>query len=162
MLSTGALVWDPLVAQYTSTLKETPDQLFRRPHIYETTREIERGRHSDWGRTWSGGIFDYHTPRLGFSPREQELLNHAMLDATDECLVDVLTTSLPTVKKMWVSIYHRVEDHLPALMPGSVRPELSTSRRGQEKRRRLLGYLRRHPEELRPHSRTLLAKESKG
>jgi hypothetical protein len=58
---------------------------------------------------------------------------------------------------MWVSIYQRVEDCLPELIGDPLRSDLPASGRGREKRRRLLAYLREHPEELRPVSRKLLA-----
>jgi len=59
---------------------------------------------------------------------------------------------------MWVSIYRRVEDCLPELIPDALRSDTPASGRGREKRRRLLAYLRKRPEELRPVSRRLLSK----
>jgi hypothetical protein len=84
------------------------------------------------------------------------LLSCALSGATDEHLAEMLGTSLPAVKKLWVSIYQRVEDCLPELIPDPLRSDLPLSGRGREKRRRLLAYLREHPEELRPVSRKLL------
>ena len=75
----------------------------------------------------------------------------------DEHLAGALGTSLPAVKKTWVSIYCRVEDHLPSLVPESVQSDSTAGVRGREKRRRLLAYLREHPEELRPVREKLLA-----
>jgi len=66
-----------------------------------------------------------------------------------------LAISLSTVKKAWISIYHRVEHHLPDLMADPLRSDTPPSGRGKEKRRRLLAYLRDHPEELRPYSQRL-------
>jgi hypothetical protein len=84
------------------------------------------------------------------------LLSCALSGATDEQLAGTLGTSLATVKKMWVSIYNRVEDRLPALIPDRLQTDASAGSRGREKRRGLLAYLREHPEELRPVSRRLL------
>jgi hypothetical protein len=69
----------------------------------------------------------------------------------------MLGTSLPAVKKMWVSIYCRVEDCLPELIGDPLQADVPPSGRGREKRRRVMAYLREHPEELRPVSRKLLA-----
>ena len=83
-----------------------------------------------------GALFDYDPPRLGFNQSEQRLLSCALPGATDEHLAETLGTSLPAVKKMWVSIYHRVEDYLPELMPDQLQSDLPASGRGREKRRR--------------------------
>ena len=65
----------------------------------------------------------------------------------------MLGKSLPAIKKMWISIYRRVEDCLPELIPDPLRSDIPATGRGREKRRHLLAYLREHPEELRPVSR---------
>ena len=104
----------------------------------------------DWGGSWVGALFDYHPPMLGFNRSEQRLLSCALPGATDEQLAEMLGISLPAVKKMWVSIYRRVEDRLPELISDPLRSDIPASGRGKEKRRRLLAYLREHPEELRP------------
>jgi hypothetical protein len=58
---------------------------------------------------------------------------------------------------MWVSIYRRAEDYLPELISDPLPSDTPASGRGKEKRRRLLAYLRVHPEELRPISRELVS-----
>jgi DNA-binding CsgD family transcriptional regulator len=156
-LSTGALLWDPLARGYTSTLSEGPHEIVHKPHIFGLTREVELDRRHDWLGRWVGVLFDYHAPILGLSRNEQRLLVRALQGATDEQLAGVLGTSIPSVKKMWVSVYRRVEDRLPELIPDPQRLEISTNVRGREKRRRLLSYLREHSEELRPYSRKHLA-----
>jgi hypothetical protein len=65
----------------------------------------------------------------------------------------MLGSSLHAIKKLWISIYQRVEDHLSELIPNQQQLELPANGRGKEKRRRLLAYLREHPEELRPIAR---------
>jgi hypothetical protein len=124
------------------------------------TRDLEIKRQGSWTASWVGALFDYHPPMLGFSPREQRLLSCALTGATDEHLAEMLETSLAAVKKIWVAIYHRVESSVSELIPDSLRSEIPASGRGREKRRRLLAYLRDHPEELRPFARKLLVKSA--
>jgi hypothetical protein len=150
ILKTGGCLWDPLAGDYTSTLRTDAGEIVSKPHVVGITRELELKRHGDWAGSWVGALFDYHPPMLGFNRSEQRLLSCALPGATDEHLAEILETSLPAVKKMWVSIYHRVEDCLPELMPDPLQSELPASGRGREKRRNLLAYLREHPEELRP------------
>jgi hypothetical protein len=49
---------------------------------------------------------------------------------------------------------------LPELIPDNPQADERSSKRGKEKKRRLLAYLRDHPEELRPFSRKLLQQAS--
>jgi len=93
-------------------------------------------------------LFLYTPPRFYFKPREQVLLWHTLLDKTDEEMAAALNLTVAAVKKRWVGIYDRVADIMPVLFPDL--PEAGPARRGQEKRRHLLRYLRLHPEELRP------------
>ena len=83
------------------------------------------------------------------------MLLRALHSGTDEELAASMDVSLPTVKKMWLSVYRRVAKTLPALGTDDAEPDAST-RRGKEKKRRLLAYLREHLEELRPHAPHLL------
>jgi hypothetical protein len=161
-LKTGGALWDPVACRYTSTKLSEKDltEIASHPHIVGVTREMELNRQSAWGASWVGALFDYHPPKLGLSRGEQRLLLSALPGATDEHLAATLGISLPAVKKLWVSIYLRVDDHLPALIADSSRCHLQAIRRGKEKRRRLLEYLRNHPEELRPVSRKLLARRA--
>jgi len=106
--------------------------------------------------SWVGGLFLYHRPKFGFNRSEQRLLVSAIAGGTDEELSDRLGTSLSTIKKTWLSVYSRVTTCFPDLLPDHCPSNESTAERGKEKRRRLLTYLREHPEELRPVSRKLL------
>lgn len=151
-LNTGGLLWDPIAGSYTSVLNQAAEEIAARPHLIGVTREIEQNRQGRWAGNWVGALFDYHSPVLGFSPREQRLLSFALAGATDEHLAETLRISLPAVKKLWAVIYRRVEDGMPALAPNPTRLDV----RGREKRRYLLAYVREHPEELRPISRKLL------
>lgn len=102
-----------------------------------------------------GDLFTYRTPRCGFSRSEQQLLLSALNGATDEELSIRLGVSVATVKKTWLSIYGRAGATLPKSIADQYAVE-SSVQRGKEKKRRLLAYLRDHPEELRPHLPKLL------
>jgi DNA-binding CsgD family transcriptional regulator len=93
-----------------------------------------------------------HTPaRFGFTARQQELLHHALEGQTDTSLAKVLHLSLPAVKKRWAAIYDSVSEHAPGwLESAEAGADAVRDTRGAEKRRRLLHYLRQHPEELHP------------
>ncbi len=157
VLKTGGHLWDPLAGGYTSTLRIDPREIVSQPHVLGKTRDLELRRQGDWGGSWVGALFDYHPPMLGLNRSEQRLLSCALPGATDEELAETLGTSLSTVKKIWVSIYRRVESCLPELISDSLPSETPASGRGREKRRRVLAYLREHPEELRPISRELVS-----
>jgi hypothetical protein len=158
LISTGGLLWEPLTGAYSSAAKGDCSEIVDKPHIIGVKRELERDRHRDWAGRWVGTLFDYQAPILGLNRSEQRLLACALGGATDECLASILGTSLPAVKKIWVSVYRRVADQIPGLISDLNRTEIPASGRGREKRRSLLSYLREHPEELRPYSRRLLSR----
>jgi hypothetical protein len=154
-IGAGGLFWDPARARYEKSAGKSAEEFVRKPHVVGITRELEFGRFG----SWVGTLFDYQPPRFGFSRSEQRLLQAALAgeSGTDEELTEALGVSLPTVKKMWLSIYRRVIDRQPELIHGSSRK--GESERGKEKRRHLLIYLREHPEELRPASRKWLEQQ---
>jgi len=55
-----------------------------------------------------------------------------------------------------------MDDRLPRLNSRNPEPEVETLKRGKEKKRHLLAYLRQHPEELRPFSNKLLKQAGLG
>ena len=95
-------------------------------------------------------LFNYTPPRFHFSGSEQTLLQHALTGETCEDLAASLALSPWTVKKRWHTIYERVTAADSELLPGPISNGPRTHLRGAERRRRLLNYLRQHPEELRP------------
>jgi DNA-binding CsgD family transcriptional regulator len=102
-------------------------------------------------------FFSRREPMLGFSPAEQELLWLALRTADDEACAAALGISPHTVKMRWRGIFQRVEAAHPDLLgPGGQAASRLTAegeddaRRGPEKRRHLLAYLRQHMEEVRP------------
>ncbi len=150
----GGFYWDSTKACYVKSLKGSAEEFIRKPHTVGITRELELNRPG----SWVGTLFEYHPPRFRFSPSEQRLLLTALGGeiGTDQDLANALGVSLPTVKKMWLSVYRRVADRQPEIVRHSPDSETETSKRGKEKRRHLLAYLREHPEELRPISQKLL------
>ena len=147
----GGLYWDSTNACYVKSPKGSAEEIIRKPHIVGITRELELNRPG----SWVGNLFDYHPPRFSFSPSEQRLLHLALggESGTDQELANALGVSLPTIKKIWLSVYRRVADRQPEIIPDCARPETEAPERGKEKKRRVLAYLREHPEELRPVSR---------
>jgi len=150
----GGLYWNPAHQTYEKAAPEPAEIFAARPHLIGITRELQLALRGSWVST----LFDYHPPRFGFSRGEQQLLQTALKSfrGTDQELAVALQLSVPTVKKMWASIYRRVTDCDPELVPDSALAESGTHERGREKRRSLLAYVREHPEELRLHSRKLL------
>jgi hypothetical protein len=160
-LKTGGLVWHPDSGRYLETLEKDANEIVREPHIVGITREIELGRREWWAGSSVGALFDYQSPQCGFSRSEQRMLLMAPDAGTDEDLSKRLGISLPTIKKTWLSIYRRAAEYLPKLNLDDSQSD-STERRGKEKKRRLLAYLREHLEELRPYSPRLLRQRDAG
>ncbi len=146
-IDAGGLYWDLKAARYVKSLKKGTEEFVRNPHIVGITRELERGRPG----SWVGTLFDYRPPLLCFSASEQRLMVRCMSNnaGTNSALARELNVSLPTVKKMWLSIYDRVATNIPEWMAEDSQ-SAAGRKRGKEKRRRLLAYLQDHPEELRP------------
>ena len=145
-IDAGGLYWDSKTARYVKSLKMGPEEFARNPHVVGIMRELEFGRPG----SWIGTLFNYHPPRFYFSAGEQRLLKCAISNSsgTNQVLAKSLGLSLSTVKKMWLSIYRRVAAHAPDLILPGAETGIE-SKRGKEKRRRLLAYLQEHPEELR-------------
>jgi hypothetical protein len=94
-------------------------------------------------------LFRTPAPRFAFSLAEQRLLHACLLDGADQG--HATGRSLNTVKKMWQSIYARVEAVDPEVLgAGGEAGDAESFTRGPEKRRHLLSYLRFHLDELRP------------
>lgn len=120
-----------------------PDPFTDRPCLMSVTRAEAAQSHG----TLISHLFSYLPPRFGFSRRSQDLLNWTLDGRTNEEFADIQGLTGDAVKKRWLKIYERVETVDGNLLPD----ERETDGRGREKRRRLLHYLREHPEELRPH-----------
>jgi DNA-binding CsgD family transcriptional regulator len=123
----------------------------RRPYLIGITREEALAEPRDP----IAPVFVHASPRFSFSPGERRLLRQALAGLTDAELAAHLELALPTVKSQWRAIYSRVESAAPHVLPDDVLAPAymagdARAIRGREKRRHLLDYLRRHPEELGP------------
>jgi hypothetical protein len=112
------------------------------PFVLGMTRELAASVPGSWLST----LFYYERPRIFFTPGEQRLLACALGDQTDDEIADTTGLSVSAVKKCWQAIYSRAGCRMPELLPD----ESYDGGRGAEKKRRLLAYVRSHPEELRP------------
>jgi DNA-binding NarL/FixJ family response regulator len=90
-------------------------------------------------------VFQYRPPRLELAQSHREILRPALEGMTDEEIAATLFLSLSAVKKRWSAIY----DHVSAKGVAAGLPPCE-GKRGPERRRVLLEYLRWHPEELNP------------
>jgi hypothetical protein len=91
-------------------------------------------------------LFSYKEPLLRLRESDQELLLAAVSGCTDAELTLQLGVTLSAVKARWRSVIAVIEETMPEL----VRDADNREGRGMQKRHRVLGYVRSHPEELRP------------
>ncbi|MGD9602486.1 MAG: hypothetical protein AB7V59_11790 [Gammaproteobacteria bacterium] len=115
-----------------------------RPYLCGTTRTLALRRPS----SVAARLFLYSEPVFVFSPGEQAVLRLARDAMSDDAIAAALHVSPHTVKMRWRRVFDEVLARQPALLPDDASP--LEHRRGSEKRRHLLAYLREHPEELRP------------
>jgi len=157
-LDAGGFFWDAASQRYVRSPGRPIEELCREPHVIGITRELE----FEQPGSRIGSLFYSERATFGLTRSEQELLLAALEtdSGTDQELARVLHLSVSVVKKNWLSIYRRVASAQPELIPGAVAegdvPRRPPTERGKEKRRRLLAYLREHPEELRPVAKKLL------
>jgi hypothetical protein len=93
-------------------------------------------------------LFVDRLPRLELPRGYRELLGLALEGLSDQEIADRLCVSISTIKKRWMALYEHVEVRVPGLLPSAV--WRFSGGRGVERRRHLLGFVREHPEELRP------------
>jgi hypothetical protein len=72
-----------------------------------------------------------------------------------------MDTTVPAVKSTWRTIFTRVASRLPDLFEVTTQVDAGSGKRGKERRRLLLAYLRDHPEELRPVSQRIIDESSR-
>jgi hypothetical protein len=96
--------------------------------------------------------FEHQPPRFRLSASQRRLLWHALFDESDEHLMRVLDVSVHGLKKLWRGIYERIEDAEPDFFGDHAGDD--EGRRGPEKRRQVLAYVRQRPEERRPWHET--------
>jgi hypothetical protein len=148
----GSFLWDAAKGCYVKLGERKTEELVKAPHLLGVTRELGLSTPGSWVCT----LFDYQRPQLKLSQGEQRLLLTALSGVTDERLAQKLEVSLNTVRNTWRSIYGRAVPYLPELFADDSPPDARNFQRGKEKKRHLLAYLRKHPEELRPVSKKLL------
>ncbi len=98
----------------------------------------------------AGLVFSYQKPALGLRCAEKQLLAEALRGGTDNEMAARMNLSLASVKKRWASVFDKVAEVRPDLLPNDDWRESSDSR-GPQKRHRILAYVRTHPEEVRPY-----------
>lgn len=91
--------------------------------------------------------FDHYPPRFRLSASQRKLLWLALFDDSDDALGGRLGLSVHALKKLWRGIYERIEDVAPGFFGDEADDD---GKRGPEKRRQVLAYVRQRPEELRP------------
>lgn len=92
--------------------------------------------------------FEHQPPLFCFSASQRRLLWLALFDESDEALMPVLDVSVHGLKKLWRGIYERIEDRMPAFFGDAGGGD--DGKRGPEKRRQVMAYVRQRLEELRP------------
>jgi hypothetical protein len=119
--------------------------LENRPAFWGLTREQAKSRLPG---SPARNSFEHHPPLFRFSASQRRLLWLALFDESDETLLSLLDVSVHGLKKLWRGIYERIEDRSPEFFGDSSGDE--EGKRGPEKRRQVLAYVRQRPEELRP------------
>jgi DNA-binding CsgD family transcriptional regulator len=119
------------------------------------TREEARG---DAFGTGLSLLFHHDHPRCGFTRIQQHVLQCASDDMNDVEIADHLGVTPHAVNMRWRTIYERIERQadLVALVFND-RERIESNGRasdggGVHKRRRVVAYVRAHPEELRPYA----------
>src|ERR1700723_1743676 len=86
-----------------------------------------------------------NAPILDFTPSQKKLLAAALRGAENAELADNLCRTTAAIKRTWTGIFEKCVRHYPALLPTTEGPL-----RGQQKRHKVMAYIRSHPEEVRP------------
>ena len=92
--------------------------------------------------------FEHQPPLFCFSASQRRLLWLALFDESDEALMPILDVSVHGLKKLWRGIYERIEDRMPDFFGEGAGGD--DGKRGPEKRRQVMAYVRQRLEELRP------------
>jgi hypothetical protein len=96
----------------------------------------------------AASIYRYQPPVLRLRPAEQQLMAAALSGKTDTELSEELGLTVEATKKRWLSIFDRVVQFKPEIL----NPAEEKEGRGPQKRHRIVAYIRKHPEELRPYA----------
>jgi hypothetical protein len=93
-------------------------------------------------------LFEWQPPRFTLTASQRRLLWQALFHEDDEALACALEVSPHGLKKLWRGIYQRIADVAPDFFGDA--GSADDGKRGPEKRRQVLAYVRQRPEELRP------------
>jgi hypothetical protein len=93
-------------------------------------------------------VFEHQPPRFRFSHTQRRMLWLALFDDSDDALLAGLAVSVHGLKKLWRGVYVRIAEAEPAFFGDAMGDD--DGKRGPEKRRQVLAYVRQRPEELRP------------
>jgi hypothetical protein len=85
------------------------------------------------------------SPIIDFSPSQKKLLVAALRGAESAELARSLCRTPAAIKGTWAGIFEKCVQHCPGLLPAA-----EGLLRGQQKRHKVMAYIREHPEELRP------------
>ncbi|MEO6830251.1 MAG: hypothetical protein ABI164_10625 [Acidobacteriaceae bacterium] len=94
-------------------------------------------------------LFQYQEPVLHLRDTDKQLLAEAIHGEPDSELAARMHLSLSSIKKRWASLFDRIADVRPDLLPDAEGREWNSGR-GPQKKHRILAYVRSHPEEVRP------------
>ena len=97
----------------------------------------------------AASLFQFREPVLGLSDTDKHLLAEALDGGTDGELAARINLSPSSIKKRWRSVFERIADVRPDLLPDADDKGWDEAR-GPQKRHHILAYVRSHPEELRP------------
>jgi hypothetical protein len=122
-------------------------------HLPAELRPVYLGLTRDEARSSLPGTsvrhaFEHFPPRFRLSASQRRLLWQALFDDSDEALMQALDVSVHGLKKLWRGIYDRIGDVEPDFFGEASGDD--DGKRGPEKRRQVLAYVRQRPEELRP------------
>jgi hypothetical protein len=144
-LKWGARFWNAERGEYFVPDPPPNEDQISQPFLMGFTREFTRQE----AGSWVSALFLYSPPKMHFRPAEQRVLLAALRGLTDSELSDELMISLSAVKKAWLAIYDRAAQAIPGEFGENGNSQIN-SKRGKEKKQRLLAHLRGRMEELRP------------
>ncbi len=88
------------------------------------------------------------TPQFKLTVAQQRLILAALAGLRDREIAEDMGIRYDTVRHSWNAIYKRIDQDYPSLLGSE---PTTRGRRGDEKRRVLVEYMRQHQEELRPY-----------
>lgn len=99
-------------------------------------------------------VFNSPKPRLNLTPAQQRVLILSLQGETDKEIAERNNISLDAVKQTWEGVLDRVPMEVKSDRDkgsGAAAANGTSSKRGPERRRAILQYIRQHMEELRPY-----------